>query len=244
MVQRARDLVGHPISDDKPDDEDSRSPEPDCTRDKRDESSARGSCRWSADTEGGRDSDRNSKRKRDYRPGLVPSGPVAPVHRVVHHQGESTGQCREHENDNRCSPKTQEIFTLRRPSGPHKAGKEQRRIEVCRGSVRRLGACSSAGERPLHTREVTGSIPVTPIPITPIPIHAESDSSGLVRRASPTRRPTGDQGIEAPSSWDARSASRRRFLGLAEDHPQPPVSSNAPSSTAVSFAANPGLGSL
>ena len=25
------------------------------------------------------------------------------------------------------------------------------------------GACSSAGERPLHTREVTGSIPVTPI---------------------------------------------------------------------------------
>jgi hypothetical protein len=25
-----------------------------------------------------------------------------------------------------------------------------------------LGACSSAGERPLHTREVTGSIPVTP----------------------------------------------------------------------------------
>jgi hypothetical protein len=35
-------------------------------------------------------------------------------------------------------------------------------------------ACSSAGERPLHTREVTGSIPVTPIRLTkPFPpLHA------------------------------------------------------------------------
>jgi hypothetical protein len=42
-----------------------------------------------------------------------------------------------------------------------------RRTEVrplrLRASVNRARACSSAGERPLHTREVTGSIPVTPI---------------------------------------------------------------------------------
>jgi hypothetical protein len=30
-------------------------------------------------------------------------------------------------------------------------------------NLRSARACSSAGERPLHTREVTGSIPVTPI---------------------------------------------------------------------------------
>jgi hypothetical protein len=42
-----------------------RSPEPDCTRDERDEAGARGSRGWSADAEGDRDRDRDSERERD-----------------------------------------------------------------------------------------------------------------------------------------------------------------------------------
>jgi hypothetical protein len=60
------------------------------------------------------------------------------------------------------SPQTGE-YGKQHGNSAHKALRDENPRGLPGANLRSARACSSAGERPLHTREVTGSIPVTPI---------------------------------------------------------------------------------
>jgi hypothetical protein len=62
----------------------------------------------------------------------------------------------------------------RRPTGERGLG----HLWLRQAKVDCPGACSSAGERPLHTREVTGSIPVTPTDLASARNGGRSDAVG------------------------------------------------------------------
>jgi hypothetical protein len=103
---------------------------------------------------------------------------------------------------------------FREPLAPHLARPGGTIVPALR-YLPRAGARSSAGERPLHTREVAGSIPAAPILPTPLYAGRESEPPESPA-AKPNRRRRQPPRLGTSQPLHSQSKSAASFWGLAD----------------------------